>query len=276
MYGIHLSFMSSPDETKKIIRKYKIPCFQFFVKAPIGRKYPNPKELKYQNISKKYLKAVFSHAQYTVNLKSTRGFKSIINDLQCGYALFGNDIYKGTVVHPGSGDISKIIDNINILSDKLKNTEDYTGKVIIENTAQRKKPTESFTTPMDVKKLMVGIKNLEYIGFCFDTCHAYVTIQNDDRYPNNYSLYKFWKQFWHQSKHKISCIHLNDNDNPNADRHAKLFTGNIPNDELEKIIKHALKRGIPMIIEPGAAAKKEKSQDSLVKKYLIEPLKKIR
>ena len=150
------------------------------------------------------------------------------------------------VLHPGShvglGEEVGLTNIINGLNEVLKGSK---VKILLETMAG--KGSELGCNLDQIKTIIDGVENKEYIGICLDTCHL-----NDSGYDMNdfdSLLDEIDKKI---GLDYVGCIHINDSKNPigaHKDRHENLGYGTIGFDTLIDIIYNKRLENIPKILE---------------------------
>jgi len=123
------------------------------------------------------VKLTFSHCSYLINLAAevddnrTKSIAALQEEVERCTALG----LSYCVLHPGAAGsqefsvaINKIAEGLNKVLDATKGSE---VMILLENTAgQGTSVGGSFENLLEIRKLVPGIR----IGYCFDTCHAFV------------------------------------------------------------------------------------------------------
>lgn len=192
--------------------------------------------------------AIYVHAPYVINVASVNNriripSRKLLQQTVDEAAALGA---KGVIVHgghvTGDDDPAKGFENWRKAVDGLKTHV----PVLIENTAGGNNAMMRYLDAMtQVWEALDGSDNLESVGFCLDTCHAFAagldltTVVDDVLGITG----------------RIDLVHLNDSRSPagsGADRHANLGQGEIDPDELAGVVGKA---GAPAILEtPGGPA----------------------
>ena len=274
--GFHLSGSSIPKilETLKIL---ECDSVQFFIRTPM-KTWHNSPLTKYNPDDIEKMKSaklkIFTHASYTINLvkytKVGKLSKPTILSLRDEIDFLRSVDGVGTVIHLGSTKNSDIVEwngivavVINYIKAVVKNTKMGDVKLIIENRADAGQQVLKNVTEMIALWEAIEKANLDqFVGFCFDTCHDYVSnckaaTKSHDQYSGT--------EYSSQGKYRIDTnlqtlidavgaqnipiVHLNDSKSDTRDMHENLLEGNIPHDQLVNVIKICKKYKIPMIIE---------------------------
>lgn len=193
---------------------------------------------------------IIVHAPYIINLANKKDedkYNFYVNFFADELDRVNKLGFDKIVLHPGSAvnctreeGLNNIIDGINIVLEKTKNT-----KILLEFMAG--KGNELGTSISELKTIIDGIKTKDRIFVCLDTCHM-----NDSGIDlNNFDLFldEFDKEI---GIDKILCIHINDSMNPigsHKDRHQNIGYGTIGFDLLNKIVHNTRLANIPKILE---------------------------
>lgn len=188
---------------------------------------------------------VYVHAPYIINVASTNNriripSRKLLQQTVTEAAAAGA---RGVIVHGGHvtadddpeqgyANWRKAVDGLNL-----------DVPILIENTAGGNNAMMRYLDSIaQVWEALHGSANLESVGFCLDTCHAFAagldlsTVVDDVRAITG----------------RIDLIHLNDSRSPagsGADRHANLGQGLADPDQLVGVVSDA---GAPVILEtPG-------------------------
>lgn len=234
---------------------YGATTFMFYTGAPqntsrseINQKIVEETQKKMKEIGIDSSKVIV-HAPYIINLANNKDFDKyqfsidFLKEEMKRCEQLGID---KMVLHPGSHvglgleqGIENIIDALNqILSDT---------KVTILLETMAGKGSEIGSDFKEIKKIITGIKNKEYIGVCMDTCHM-----NDAGY--NVSDFDTLLEYFDEivGLEFLQCIHINDSKNERSarkDRHENIGFGTIGFESLMKIIYHEKLKEIPKILE---------------------------
>lgn len=191
---------------------------------------------------------IYVHAPYIINVASTNNriripSRKLLQQTVTEAAAVGA---RGVIVHgghvTGNDDPAQGYVNWRKAVDGLK----LDVPIFIENTAGGNNAMMRYLDAMtQVWEALDGSDNLESVGFCLDTCHAFAagldltTVVDDVLGITG----------------RIDLVHLNDSRSPagsGADRHANLGQGEIDPDELAGVVGKA---GAPAILEtPGGPA----------------------
>lgn len=188
---------------------------------------------------------VYVHSPFIINVASLNNRIRIPSRkvLQQHVSLAAEIGAKGVVVHGGhvtkDDDPAKGVENWRKCVDGL----DLPVPILIENTAGGNHAMARYLEALAaVWNALEGSDNLEHVGFCLDTCHAFAagldlaTLVDDVRAITG----------------RIDLVHCNDSQGgpgSGVDRHANLGEGQIEADELVAVLRAA---GAPVVLETPA------------------------
>ena len=254
LIGSHVKYNSNTQllgSVKEAI-EYKATAFMFYTGAP-----QNTMRSKIDDSLVKEAKELMKdegidinnavvHAPYIINLANTEKYEFAVNFLKQEIKRCEVIGVKSMVLHPGShvglGEEVGLTNIINGLNEVLKGSK---VKILLETMAG--KGSELGCNLDQIKTIIDGVENKEYIGICLDTCHL-----NDSGYDMNdfdSLLDEIDKKI---GLDYVGCIHINDSKNPigaHKDRHENLGYGTIGFDTLIDIIYNKRLENIPKILE---------------------------
>lgn len=254
LIGSHVKYNSNTQllgSVKEAI-EYKATAFMFYTGAP-----QNTMRSKIDDSLVKEAKELMKdegidinnavvHAPYIINLANTEKYEFAVNFLKQEIKRCEVIGVKSMVLHPGShvglGEEVGLTNIINGLNEVLKDSK---VKILLETMAG--KGSELGCNLDQIKAIIDGVENKEYIGICLDTCHL-----NDSGYDMNdfdSLLDEIDKKI---GLNYVGCIHINDSKNPigaHKDRHENLGYGTIGFDTLIDIIYNKRLENIPKILE---------------------------
>lgn len=254
LIGSHVKYNSNTQllgSVKEAI-EYKATAFMFYTGAP-----QNTMRSKIDDSLVKEAKELMKdegidinnavvHAPYIINLANTEKYEFAVNFLKQEIKRCEVIGVKSMVLHPGShvglGEEAGLTNIINGLNEVLKDSK---VKILLETMAG--KGSELGCNLDQIKTIIDGVENKEYIGICLDTCHL-----NDSGYDMNdfdSLLDEIDKKI---GLNYVGCIHINDSKNPigaHKDRHENLGYGTIGFDTLIDIIYNKRLENIPKILE---------------------------
>jgi deoxyribonuclease-4 len=258
-FGSHVSIRNGYFGAAQTALKIGAKAFQYFPKNPRSLKIKSYDQIdakKCARFCREHDLKSIAHSPYPTKLspkdKASQKdiVQSILNDLDivedCGST--------GLVVHFGTskGDpLEGYKRMISLLNEVLGN---WNGNslLLIENNAG--KGGSMGTTIEELVKVRQLTEHPEKIGFCLDTCHAYASgLWNGDNWDEIELKGKELGFFEH-----LKAIHLNNSVYPSGsmrDRHANIHNGCIEVSQMKTLIKSALIKELPMILETPSSEK---------------------
>ncbi len=252
--GCHLSTSKGFEAMGKDALSIGANTFQFFTRNPRGSKAkdidPNDAKKLLKIMEENNFGKLVAHAPYTLNSCSdkvqTREFaKLVMEDDLKRMEYLPNNYYN---FHPGSHVGQGVEIGIQYIIDLLNEilTPEQTTIVLLETMAG--KGTEIGRSFEELKRILDGVKLVDKMGVCLDTCHIYdagYDIVNDldgvlDEFDRIIGL------------DKLYAIHVNDSKNPfysQKDRHEKIGEGSLGLDTIVKVINHPKLRHLPFNLE---------------------------
>ena len=275
MYGFHLSGSNLYTVIEEM-DALNVNTVQIFIRNPRIKNSPITKYGQSKGVFARKGYNVFTHSVYGINLV-LRGpaVKSSIASL-IKEARFIRDIDgNSTVVHLGSTTQSKYslsyedvckntITNITSLRNRLYKEGIMDFRFALENQAICGHKIMTLVPEMIVMFMWLEANDLnKHIGFCFDTCHDFVSSTIDSerlgtpRRKVHDNLNLLIKGVGAKNIH---CVHLNDSLKQHKDEHANLMEGQIPPEELMEAIRICKRNNIPMIVERIKTTREEKEK----------------
>lgn len=263
LLGAHMSVARGYEQA--LIRGASIECtaIQLFTKS--SRQWAaKPISNDQKNLFKKTLKElpsiklVVAHASYLINIASSdetlakKSITALIEELQRCHNLE----IPYLVLHPGAAVKSTPHESLQIASKNLNTVfEEFKGNAVLllENTAGQGSSIGS--TFEELKTIYDGVTHKKKIGFCFDTCHAFVA-GYDFSTPTTYE--KMWDHFDAILDVKnLKVFHFNDSlkgIGSHVDRHAHIGKGKIGLEGFRLLMNDARFFDIPKILETPKAS----------------------
>lgn len=252
--GSHVSIRGGYLAAAKTAVSIGANAFQFFTKNPRSLTVKMPDEQDAANCKafvNNHQIASIVHCPYPVNLAVSDPaiheavVQTVRNDLNiadaCGalgvVVHFGH--YRGEDPLQGYKNILQCIHNI---------LDGYTGsaQLLIENQAGGAPPMG--TTLEELMQIRTLSEKSEYVGFCFDTCHAFASgllpPNEVDRFIQRAREIGYLDQ--------VKAVHLNDSVYPpgsGKDRHAPLGQGQMGETMLQSFIEQIKGLAVPLILE---------------------------
>jgi apurinic endonuclease APN1 len=203
------------------------------------------------------------HGKYLYNFcrqNSGNGVDKLVDELK-----LSNAINCDLVIHQGKNMADEKLTRMEALhnyakhiSEALERTYDYDHGVLLENSCQA-----GAELGYEIKELAYIYQQFDdsakpRVGFCLDTCHAFVAGQLDLRSASKVEQYfKQWDE--EIGLDKLKVIHWNDSMIPfdgHADRHADIGAGYITNpqlggnsDGMKRLAQLAHQHQIPIVFE---------------------------
>jgi len=263
MFGFHMSIAKGGlDSVMAEMKAIGCPTTQIFIRSPQQYKFKSGLKVTDKHVEFFEDKKVFTHGQYVLKMATLTNagkineynVKSLANDIAFLYKLDGI----GVVVHIGKSTGDKKVDFINVQKlilktyDVFKNIDDDMPKTILENRA--KAGDLVLTTVEDMIEFwnFASTECKKRIGFCFDTCHDFVTtsvLSRESRTKRKTIDFNLRKLIKGVGVENVLCIHFNDSKSDKLDRHAGYLEGIIPPKELQSVIKIIKKYNLPAIVE---------------------------
>ena len=251
--GCHLSSSNGYCAMIGTAQSIGANTFAYFTRNPRGSK-AKPIEDKDAAQAIELMKGssfgtLVAHGSYTMNLctaqEEAREFAaSVLADDLLRMAAVPNQFYN---FHPGSHVGQGSEAGISQISDALRRAmaPDYPVTVLLETMAG--KGSEVGGTFEELSQILEAVGRSD-LGVCLDTCHVW-----DAGYDIARDLGGVLAGFDRIiGLDRLKALHLNDSKNPlgaHKDRHACIGEGYLGLATFEKIMKHPLLRGKPMILE---------------------------
>lgn len=181
LLGVHCSVAGGVINAFNEVNDLGIDTFQIFTKNQRQWKekiIPEQEGKSFKTeLKKDKIKFAFSHCTYLINLASTEenlrqnSILALASEVERCHSLG----LAYCVLHPGSTKGGHEGEGIKLIADALnlviKNTPSIKVKVLLENTAGQ---GSSIGWKFEqLKEIFHQVENIERIGICFDTCHAF-------------------------------------------------------------------------------------------------------
>lgn len=257
--GAHVSAAGGVENAPLNAHKIGATGFALFTK---NQRQWVAKELTEESITsfKKYMEEfgykadqVLPHGSYLINLgnpdpeKREKSLKSLIGEMErC--KLLGLDRLN---IHPGSHLKGMSEDEcLDVIAQELNKALDSTTDVsiVLENTAGQ--GTNLGYKFEQIESIINKINDKSRIGFCLDTCHAFVSgydIRTEDEYNKTMNHLDETIGFKY-----LMGVHVNDSKaelSSKKDRHHSLGEGFIGIDAFKYLMKDSRFDGVPMVLE---------------------------
>jgi endonuclease IV len=194
-FGIHVTRENTTLDAniKHYIDTYGVNSVQFFTHGPRNSR---PSELDVPAIRRVCeMIAVYIHTSYLSTLTNT---EHIIDQANVAKSVNA----RGIVVHLPKKPVEFVVEHVEVLA-RLS-----TVQIILEMTAIKAHPTDSYESPEKINRLIAGMidRKIRNVGICIDTAHIYASGADINSYDSatkylNALAYPDW----------ISLIHLNGN-----------------------------------------------------------------
>jgi len=254
--GLHLSIRESVAKVVERAVEKGCSTFQMFSRNPRGW---HPKKLEPSEIEsfKRKLKEsqiwpVFIHTPYLLNLASPkrdvyhRSLKALREELRRAGELGVPYVVTHLGSHLGygkKGGFQRIVDAINNSFAVVENRV----VLLLENTAGTRNSTGSSFE--DIRHIVSGIYDVERVGVCFDTCHAFAAGYDlVSKGAVEHTLSRFENIL---GLERLTLVHLNDSKSgfgSKLDRHEHIGMGRIGERGFRNILKSEL-GSLPLILE---------------------------
>jgi deoxyribonuclease-4 len=258
IHGAHMSIAAGfVKAAYKTHEEYKANAMQIFLKSPRGRgeKVISDDEAQAcREYCREHKIFLVGHCSYVLNFaqdvsKDPWPLDSLIADLRNIHRLGG----VGIVLHIGKYlEVSQSLASLHLaenIAEVLHKTEAENNWIILENTAgQGTEIGWQFPEMEGVYKK--DLKSHPRVRFCLDTAHAFAA-GYDLRDAQNVS--KVFAEFDSRlGLQNLALIHFNDSLKDlgsRVDRHANLGRGKIGKEGLLSVMRFAMERAIPLVIE---------------------------
>lgn len=276
--GIHVSISGKLDlSVDRAIEAGCVGAFQIFTCTPRQWKASSLKQEEvdlFKTKAKKNNFHVFAHMPYLPNLaspdenfyrKSVEVLKREVgrcDSMAVRYLVLHFGSHMGTSIEAGHKRI------IQACNEALHESSNSRVKLLLENSAGVKNSIGS-EFPF-IKKVMDEVMDVDRIGVCFDTCHAFAA-NHDLRTPE--SVKQTFSEFDEQvGLDNLHLIHLNDskgNLGDCLDRHEHIGKGKIGREGMEAVLNLKELHHIPVVLETPIDEEGDDNRDIQVTKKLI-------
>ncbi|BFH13569.1 deoxyribonuclease IV [Paenibacillus melissococcoides] len=270
-YGCHLSlrggYSHAARDAVRLQEAFGLGCYQYFSKNPRGlsvkQGYEDEAEAARELCERHGIRTVV-HTPYPTNLavdaeqtpeRFQATVQSLLNDLMIAEACgsIGAVVHFGMFKGKDGGDqlLLRTYGNIIRTIDTVLAVWNGRALLLLENQAGSHGGLG--VTLEELVQIRQLSRYSDKIGYCFDTCHAFVSglwdpSKTDELVAKGHEL-GYWRH--------MQVIHLNDSREAYAsrqDRHANLGDGHIGIEELARLAMAEGIRGKPLILEtPGSS-----------------------
>lgn len=256
MIGFHISIRGGLDAVRKEMIEIDCPVVQIFIGSPKSYNMNRHLDVSKENLKFFKNKKVFTHGQYVLKMATTNKDGSLnkynIASLRTDIKFLKGIGGVGTVVHIGksTGDEQSDYQNVIKYIDTVygKSSADN-PKIILENRALAGELVLTTVDSMIAIWKMMSRSTRQHVGFCFDSCHDFVTTSKMDggkRTPVNENLQRLIDGVGIEN---VLCVHLNDSKSDTQDRHEGFLEGLLKPKEMLDILALVKKYNIPSIVE---------------------------
>lgn len=263
--GPHLSVSKGFPRAVQMARALDANTFQFFTRNPRGSASRNIPESEIEDWSRSRREhdifPAVGHIPYTVNLASPKE-----RAYEFARMVLAEDWFKChrlgaeyLVTHPGTvGDstrtegLARIVKAVNDATrdvmDRVDETRNLKTLLLLETMAGAGR--ELGGDFGELGAVIAAVDRPEYLGICFDTCHAFAAGW-DLRRPDGIDecLRRLDAAV---GLDRVKAVHLNDSRHElgsRKDRHACLGQGHIGEDGIRVIVNHEFLRKLPFLLE---------------------------
>ncbi len=270
LLGVHCSISGGIVKSFDEAQALGINTFQIFTKNQRQWREKEIDDEEAQEFKRRQkeqkVKLVFSHSSYLINSAASekslmeKSLNALTSELlrcnQAGLAF--------TVLHPGAAKEQKPEDAMKqvakSLSQALKNTNDSTVKIALENTAGQ---GTTLGRSFEELKFIADQVDNDRIVFCFDTCHAFSSGYDIRSESGIKETLDRWDEII--GLDRLVCFHLNDSKGKlgsHIDRHENIGHGEIGDAPFRYIMQNF--PDTPKVIEtPKEEGWDEKNLDRL-------------
>jgi deoxyribonuclease-4 len=255
--GLHLSIAGSIDKAIDRAVERKCDTFQLFTRNPRGWKFKPLENKKVEQflikLEDSQIHPVFSHMPYLPNLASPnrsvyqKSLEALIAELDRAGRLGIPFVVTHLGSHTGAGKgigLRQITHACNHALPTIQNNV----QLLLENTAGTKNSMGG--TFEDIREIIEGIDQQNYVGICYDTCHGF-SAGYDSRTPEKLDAVLRQLDAVIGLK-RLKLIHLNDSKGKlgsHLDRHEHIGLGYIGNKGFRTILHNEIIRKVPLILE---------------------------
>jgi deoxyribonuclease-4 len=257
LIGAHISIAGGLEKSVERAQQVGCTCMQIFTKSnkqwsakPI---LTEEATLFIKTLANSNLESVIAHASYLINLGSSdvtlnkKSIDSLILEVNRCHELG----IKYLVLHPGAAINSSEQDCLERIADNLTSILEQTPSsctILLENTAGQGSAVCYTLDQLAIVREKAKYKNR--IGFCIDTCHAFVA-GYDLRTSHGYE--NFWQEFDNiLGIQYLKAIHVNDSKKglgSYVDRHEHIGKGTLGLEPFRLLMNDERFFDIPKIIE---------------------------
>ncbi|HEQ78820.1 MAG TPA: deoxyribonuclease IV [Euryarchaeota archaeon] len=220
---------------------------------------------------------VAAHDSYLINLASPKdelyekSKKAFFTEMTRAEFLGLNFLIFHPGSHTGSGIKAGIERIVAALSELIDTTPGYKLKILVENTAGQ--GTSIGSTFQEVADILEGVGDMERMGVCYDTCHAFAAgydIRTADTYDDTMRIVDDLLGI-----ENVRVFHLNDATKKlgsRVDRHTQIGEGMIGKEGFKHLVNDRRFSDVPGILEtpPLKSGEDSYKQNLAVLRKLVE------
>lgn len=255
--GLHVSIAGTIDLAVDRAKQSNCDTFQVFTRNPRGWKYAALDPGEVEDFSKKLktsgIGPPISHMPYLPNLACPedelyeKSAATLVAEVDRCSQLGIPYIVTHLGSHLGRGrevGLQRLTSALELAAKRAKNNQ----LILLENMAGQANSMGSKF--QDIKEIMDGVKRVERIGVCFDTCHAYASGYDlQSKRGVDQTLSKFNDIIGFDN---LKVVHLNDSKGgigSGLDRHEHVGMGYIGEKGFKALLHHDAIRDLPWILE---------------------------
>jgi len=258
LLGAHMSIAGGIEKSIERAASINCTCMQIFTKSN-RQWYAKPldnesiKAFKHTTKNNPSIKAIAVHASYLINIASldTELNKKSLQALDIEFKRCQALEIPYLILHPGSCGNTNKKQCINAIAHAINTVlKNNPGKsmILLENMGGQGSVIGS--TFEELAEIYKAVDDKKRIGFCFDTCHAFVA-GYDFRDKKNYE--NLWLQFDKiLGLENLKAFHINDSKKElgsNADRHEAIGKGKIGLEAFRLLVNDERFFDVPKILE---------------------------
>jgi endonuclease IV len=240
--GFHIAKGTKLSETLEGLSE-KIPHQIFLTARSSNFNIKDDEKVRCAEIVERKGLNVFVHTPYLLNLSNTDEY--IVSSLKKHLLVCAEMKFKGCVVHVGKSVKKPIEEAINNMRTNILQAIEFATPecpLLLETPAGQ--GTELLTNKEEFMDFIMSI-NDDRLGVCIDTCHVFSLGYMPVDYINHMIYNEYLIKY-------LKLIHYNDSEtecNSCVDRHAFLFKGKIPMEQLVHVAFIGKNYNIPLVIE---------------------------
>ena len=258
LLGAHMSIAGGLEKSIEQGESIDCTCIQIFTKSNRQWKATPLKKESVEAFKSAYKKSpliqcVAAHTSYLINIGSPNKEinKKSVDSLELELKRAETLAIPYLILHPGSHGASTPQECIELIAQRLNEVlERNQCKTIILLENMGGQGSAVGYTFEQLAEIYKKIKNKKRVGFCFDTCHAFVA-GYDFRDKKSYNA--LWKEFDHiLGINNIKVFHINDSKKElgsRVDRHEDIGKGKLGLEPFRLLFNDKKFYDIPKILE---------------------------